>query len=70
MVTARSASDTAAADTSKGGPYEPTLPPIELESIAPAPLELPPLAPLEDIALAEIPFAPVVIAPLTEEERP
>lgn len=46
------------------------LPPIELESIAPAPLVVPPLASLEDISLAEIPLAPIAIDPIASEERP
>jgi hypothetical protein len=50
---------------------EPTgLPPIDMPSIAPAPLVVAPLAALEDIALAEIPVEPIVIAPLIEEEKP
>jgi hypothetical protein len=50
---------------------EPTgLPPIELTSIAPDPLVVTPVAPLEDITLAEIPLAPIVLGPIAEEERP
>jgi hypothetical protein len=46
------------------------LPPIELESIAPAPIEIAPLAALEPITVGEIPLAPIVIAPVNEQETP
>jgi hypothetical protein len=46
------------------------LPPIELESIAPAPIEIAPLAALEPITVEAIPLAPIVIAPVDEQERP
>lgn len=45
------------------------LPPIELESIAPAPLAFEPLAEPAPVDLPAITFEPIVIAPL-EEERP
>jgi hypothetical protein len=46
------------------------LPPIELEPIAPAPIEIAPLAALEPITVEAIPLAPIVIAPVDEQERP
>jgi hypothetical protein len=46
------------------------LPPIELESIAPAPIEIAPLAALEPITVDEIPLAPIVIAPVDAQEKP
>ena len=46
------------------------LPAIELESLAPAPLVVAPLAPPEDIALAAIPLEPIDIAPLANEVTP
>lgn len=46
------------------------LPPIELESIVPAPLVVAAVAPLEDIALADIPLVPIVIDPIAVEEKP
>ena len=47
------------------------LPPIDVISIAAAPLLVPPVAALEEIAVAEIPLAPIVIAPLNnDEDRP
>jgi hypothetical protein len=46
------------------------LPVIELESIAPAPLVAAPVSPIEEIAFADIPLAPIVVAPLDDQERP
>ena len=46
------------------------LPPIELASIVPTPLTAALAAPLVDITPAEIPLAPIVIAPLDDQERP
>ena len=44
------------------------LPPIEVASIVPAPLVAAAAEPLEDITPAEIPLAPIVIAPLDDQE--
>jgi hypothetical protein len=60
----------AAGDELAWVPVTSGLPPIELESIEPVPLSVAPVPPLEVIALAEIPLAPIVVGPLTEEERP
>ncbi len=46
------------------------LPPIELESIEAPPIRVAPLTPLEEIAVAEIQFEPIVIAPVNEQEKP
>ena len=46
------------------------LPPIELEDISPAPVGLSPLDSLEDIAFAELPLTPIVMTPITEQEKP
>jgi hypothetical protein len=46
------------------------LSPIDVASIAAAPLLVPPVGPLEDITPAEIPLAPIVTAPLDDQEKP
>jgi hypothetical protein len=44
------------------------LPPIEVDPIEPAPIEVPALPELEAITPADITLAPIVIAPLTDQE--
>jgi hypothetical protein len=67
---ALSARQTVADDELTWVPVPSGLPPIELVSITPARLVAPAAAPLEDITPAEIPLAPIVIAPLDDQERP
>ena len=58
---------------SSGAAWVPTptdLPPIALESIVSAALDVAPAEPLEVIALADIPLAPIVVIPLDDQERP
>lgn len=47
-----------------------TLPPIELDTIETAPIDIAPLAPLDDITVTAITLAPIVIAPVDTQEKP
>ncbi|AMY11005.1 hypothetical protein LuPra_04249 [Luteitalea pratensis] len=64
----------ASAGTARNGaawvPPPSDLPPIDLESIVAASLDVAPAEPLEVITLADIPLATIVIGPITEEEDP
>ena len=60
----------AAAAVAPGAWATETLPPIELHTIETAPIDIAPLAPLDDITVTAIALAPIVIAPVDAQEKP
>jgi hypothetical protein len=69
----RRAADTGprtAAPSVQGAWATETLPPIELDTIETASIDIAPLAPLDDITVTAITLAPIVIAPVDVEEKP
>jgi len=60
----------AAAAVAQGAWATETLPPIELHTIETAPIDIAPLAPLDDITVTAIALAPIVIAPVDAQEKP